>query len=267
MPITLNDAIRRVRSRVDEPAYPTLAGSTSGNPPPRQYTDTEITDWINDGLRDIARRAEDLITYDATINIPAYGENPAAPIPTYSLNLGVVGTSSDVLRITRVEFQVSGDSSQVYPLEYASQSYLDQVWNIDQLSAMSYPSFWTTRGYPGGTGRNAFLIQLYPNPSQAGILNVFYYRLPVRIGDPVATPANYNLPLDVIEGWDDMVVDYAVVQAFIKTRNPDWQNLMQLYESKMNNLIDNTRRISDQSQYLTYDNMVMPWAFDSWGGV
>lgn len=266
MPIPLTNAIFRIRSRLDEPAFPSLPNSTPGNPAPRFYTDTEITEWINDGLRDISRRAEDLITYDTSISIPAYGENPSRPVPTYSLNLGNVTTSSDIFRINRVEFQVAGDSSQIYPLEASSQSYMDNIWNVDQLSTMSYPSYWVTRGYPGGSGRNAFVIQIFPNASQAGNLNIFYYRNPIRISDPVATPSNYNLPLDLIEGWDDLIVDYGYMQGLIKKRDPQWQIAQSLFESKMINMIDTTRRFNDQAQYMQYDSLMMPWGGDNWGG-
>ena len=276
MPILLTDAIRRIRADIDEPAYPTLPNSTALLNPQRQYTDTEITDWINDGLRDIARRAETLITADSTVQIPAYGENPHAPVPTYPLNLGTPPnnygpvpnptTYSDVIRINRVEFQVGGDSSQIYRLEAAQQNYLDQVWNIDQLSTMAYPSYWTTRGYPGGTGRNAFVIQIFPNASQAGQLNIFYYRLPLRILDPVADPANYNMPLDLIEGWDDIIVDYGHMRALIKARSEDWKIAQAMYEGKVVNIIDQTRQFHNQPQYMSYDTIGMGWGTDSWGG-
>lgn len=282
MPVLLQDMIRRVRADLDEPAYPTLPNSTASvGPLARLYSDTELTDWINDGSRDVARRAEVLLTVDTSITIPAYGENPHAPPPTYPLNLGVnpaTGTPpngpfpvslnaySDVIRINRVEFQVANDSSQIYPLEPASPQYLDNIWNIDQLSTMSYPAYYTTRGFPGGTGRSALSIQLFPNPGQAGQLNVWYYRLPVRFQDPVANPASYTNVLDLIEGWDDMVIDYAVMRGMLKARNPDWEIRQKLYEEKMEAIINQTRHFHDQPQYMTYDTMVMPWAFDSWGG-
>jgi hypothetical protein len=274
MPITLFDAIRRVRSDINEPAIPT--STLPSAPGPRFYSDTEITDWVNDGLRDIARRTETLITKDTSILIPAYGENPNLPPPSFPLNIGtppnnlgpLVGpaTYTDVIRINRVEFQVAGDSSQIYPLEVAQKQYLDGIWNIDQLSTMSYPAYYTTNGYPGGIGRNAFVIQMFPNSAQAGQLNIFYYRLPVRIQDPVTNPANYNVQLDLIEGWDDMVVDYAVMRAYVKSGNQAWQQSQQMYEAKLSNVIDQTRQFHDQPQYMSYDTMVMPWAYDSWGG-
>lgn len=263
MPIPLSDAINRVRSELNEPVQ-------------RLWTDTELTNWINDALRDIARRAETLITVDTTIQIPAYGENPSAPPPTYPLNIGtppnnlgpivVPATYSDVIRINRVEFQVANDSSQRYPLEVAQKQYLDNIWNIDQLSTMSYPAYYTTNGYPGGVGRNAFTIQLFPNPAQAGFLIIFYYRLPVRILDPVANPSTYNTLLDCIDGWDDMVIDYTCMRALLKRLDERWQIYQALYEAKITNIIDQTRQFHDQPQYFTYDTMVMPWAYDSWGG-
>ena len=259
MPITLNNAIYRARSRLNEPAYPTFPNSTPGNPAARFYTDTEITEWVNDGLRDMARRAEYLWTTDSTIQIPAYQENPNLPAPTYPL-------LNDVIRINRVEFQVQGDSTRIYPLEATTQAYLDNIWTTNQLSTSAYPTFYVTRGYPGGTGRNQFVIQIYPNPAQAGFLNVFYYRMPTRLPDPVANPSVYNTTLDCIEGWDDLVIDYTVMQAMIKQRSPEWQTAQQLYEQKMASIIDQTRRFNDQAAYMQYDGTMMPWGSDAWGG-
>src|ERR1700722_15141079 len=123
---TLGNIIYRTRSKLDEPAYPTLPGSTPNNPPALFFTDTELTEWVNDALRDIARRGEDLWTYDNTsVPIPAYSENPHQPIPVYPL-------PNDIFRINRVEYQVNGDSSQTYTLEASTQQYLDNIWNIDQ---------------------------------------------------------------------------------------------------------------------------------------
>jgi hypothetical protein len=257
----LSDAIRRARSKLDEPAYPTLPNSTPGNPAPRFYTDTELTDWVNSGLLDISRRAEDLITYYTNISIPAYGQNATQPPPTYSL-------PNDIIRVNRVEFQVTGDTSQIYPLEAATQTYLDQIWNVNQLSTMAYPSYWCTRGYPGGSGNNTFLIQLFPNSGQAGQLNLFYYRLPTHINDPVADPSQYNVSLDILAGWDDMVIDWVYKEGLLKRHDPQWEVANGIYESKMTSLIDQSRRFNDQPQYFGYDGMVAPWgAGDGWGGL
>lgn len=259
MPITLSNAIYRIRAVLNEPTYPTYPGSTPSTNAPSLYSDTEITEWINDGLRDIARRAEGLRTYDTSIDIPPYLQNPSQPIPVYTL-------PTDVLRVNRVEFQVAGDTTQTYPLEQTTPQYLDQMWAANQISTRTYPSYWITRGYCGGTGRNLFVIQIYPQSSQAGILNLWYYRLPIRITDPVATPSNYAVTLDCIEGWDDLIINYAHMQALIKQRSPDWQTAQAIYEAKMNSIIDQTRLVGDQAQYMTWDNPMGWGGWDMWGG-
>jgi hypothetical protein len=258
MPITLNDAIRRVRSAVDEPAIPTLANPPLTNPPqPRFYTDTEITDWINDGLRDVSRRAEDLITFDATIVINPYIPVPGQSAPTYPLQ-------NDVIRIQRIEFVPTGAINQTYPLIASTQQQMDQVWGTYQQNPASYPQFWVTRGYPGGSGRNAFVLQIYPVPSQGGTLQLFYYRNPTRIPDPVAAPSNYLVTLDIVEGWDDAVVEFATYKALQKARNPEWQERKKEYEEKVNQMIDVTRSWTDQPSYVSYGTRFMPSWLTEW---
>ena len=257
MPQQLTDAIYRVRSELNEPAYPTLPGSTVGNPAPQFFTDTEITQWINDGLRDISRRAEALITYDTTISIPAYIPVPGQSAPTYTL-------PTDVIRIQRIEFIPTGAINQTYPLQASTQQEMDQVWGTYQQNPASYPQWWVTRGYPGGTGRNLFVLQVYPVPSQGGTLAIFYYRLPIRIGDPVATPANYTVTLDIVEGWDDLVVEYAIAKAFQKQRNDGWKDRMQSYETKVAEMVDVTRKFTDQPSYMTFGTRFMPSWLTEW---
>lgn len=239
MSATLQDAIRRVRSIGNEPVA-------------RFYTDTEITDWINDGLRDVSRRAEDLITYDTSIIVPAYIPVPGQTAPTYPL-LG------DVIRIQRIEFVPIQSVNQVYRLEASTQNEMDQIWGTYQQNPSSYPQWWVTRGYPGGTGRNAFLLQVYPVPSQGGNLNVFYYRTPYRFKDPIALPSELVKTLDIIEGWDDMVVDFATYKAMQKSRNPEWKDRKAEYEEKVTQIIDVTRHFHDQASSMTYDTNSFGW--------
>jgi hypothetical protein len=245
MPQTLTDAIRRVRSIVDEPATPSSPAGA-----PHKYSDTEITDWVNDGLRDVSRRAEDLITYDTTITVPAYIPAPGIAAPTYPL-LG------DVIRIQRIEFIPANAINQVYKLEPSTQNEMDQIWGTYQQNPASYPQWWVTRGYPGGTNRNAFVLQIYPVPSQNGTLNL-YYRLPYRFLDPVANAGEYNKPMDIIEGWDDSVVDYASYKALQKAKDPEWKDRKTDYEEKITQMIDVTRKFHDQASFMTYGTMYQP---------
>ncbi len=256
MSVTLQDAIRRVRSIMDEAATPSLP-NVVGVVGPSMFTDTELTDWINDGLRDVSRRAEDLITFDTSIHIPPYSPIPGQSAPTYPLQ-------TDVVRIQRIEFVPDGAINQTYPLMASTQQQMDQVWGTYQQNPASYPQFWVTRGYPGGVGRNLFLLQIYPVPSQGGTLQIYYYRQPIRIPDPVAAPAAYNTPLDIVDGWDDAVVDFAVYKALQKQRNPEWKDRKAEYEEKVAQMINVTRQWTDQPSYMTFGTRFMPSWLTEW---
>jgi len=114
------------------------------------------------------------------------------------------------------------------------------------------------------TGRNQQSMQLYPNPSQGGNLNVYYYRLPVRFTDPVAD-ANRNL--EIVEGWDDAIVYFSQYKAMIKDRDPMWKEMRELYESEVENLIDVTRQFHDQGRAFQHATTAVPqWLYDSGAG-
>lgn len=258
MPQTLQDVIRRVRSMLNEPAYPTLpTSSPSIGPFPRYYTDTELTDWINDGLRDVSRRAEDLITFDTTITVAPYVPVPGQSAPVYNLQ-------DDIVRVQRIEFVPTGAINQTYPLQASTQQQMDQVWGTYQQNPASYPQFWVTRGYPGGTGRNNFVLQIYPVPSQGGTLQVYYYRQPTRLLDPVSDPPQYLVTLDIVEGWEDMVIDFAVYKAMQKQRNPEWKDRKSEYEEKVDQIINVTRQWTDQPSYMTFGTRFMPSWLTEW---
>jgi hypothetical protein len=251
MPVPLVDAIYRVRSLLDEPAYPSLPGSTANptsSPQPRFFTDTEITAWINTGLRSVARRAEVLHTLDQSIAIPAFAPGSSTQFPLLN----------DTVRINRVEFVPTAQQNQIYRVEPSTQNEMDQIWGTYQQNTSSYPRWYVQIGYPGGTGRNAFLIQLYPIPSQPGTLNVYYYREPTPISDPIADPSQYEVTLDIVEGWDDIVVDYAIYKGLQKQRNPEWQVRKQEFEEKLAQMVDVTRRYHDQQSYISYGTNMLP---------
>ena len=247
MPVTLSDAIYKTRSLLDEPAVPSFTGT--GSPQPRFFSDTEITNWLNTGLRDVARRAEVLHTVDQTIPIPAY-TGAASPSRFNLLN--------DTVRLNRVEFVPTNQTNQIYRVEPSTQNEMDQIWGTYQQNSSSYPRWYVILGYPGGASRNLFQIQLYPIPSQSGNLNVYYYREPTKINDPVADPSQYNVTLDIVEGWDDIVVDYAVYKGLQKQRNPEWQMHKQGYEDKLTHMVDVTRRYHDQQSYISYGTNMLP---------
>ena len=237
MPVTLSEYIRRSRSILDEPTT-------------RFWTDTELTDWVNDGARDLARRAEDLLTYDQTIAI-------TAAVATYPL-------PADVIRIHRCEF-VPVNSTQTYPIRASSQDEMDQIWGTYQANPASYPSWFVTRGYPGGSGSSAFQIQFYPVPSQTGTVNLYYYKMPRRLTDPIADPTQLNLTIDLPEGWDDLIIQYVEWRGLRKTRDPRWQDAYQIYNTNLDYLLNVTRFYHDQQQVIsTASRMMVPQWLTEW---
>jgi hypothetical protein len=218
MPVTLAEYLRRSRSVLDEPAT-------------RFWTDAELTDWINDGARDLARKAEDLITYDTSIAV-------SPNVATYPL-------PSDVIRVHRIEF-VPASSLQTYPVRASSQDEMDMIWGVNQTNPSSYPSYFVTRGYPGGAGTSAFLVQLYPVPGQPGTLNLYYYKTPRRL-----LSTEITLTIDLPEGWDDVVIQYVEWRALRKTKDPRWAEAKQLYDENIDYLINITRFYHDQEQVMT----------------
>lgn len=223
MPVTLSDVIRRTRSKLDE-AVSSL------------YTNTELTDWINDGARDLARRAEDLLDFNTSIAI--------------SSGVGKYPLPADVIRVHRLEFVPTGQN-QTYPITLATHEEMDAIWGATQSTQSSTPSYAVVWGFPGGSGSAAHTIQFYPVPAQAGVINLYYYRLPYRFLDPIANPGELTKTLEVVEGWDDLVVQFAFYQGLKKDRDERWKDEKGEYESNVATLIDTTRRWHDQAGAIT----------------
>lgn len=224
---TLTQALADVRSRIDE------SSSTNG-----YWTDAELTRWINEAQRDIARRVEVLQQFSTTV-------------------LAVAGTAkynlpADVIRVHRVDFVPTG-STQVYPMESRVYDEMDQVWGVNPNTQRSYPSFYVIWGVPGGTGLQ---MQVYPVPSSAGNFNLYYYRLPVAL-------VNAGDTLDIPEGWQDLVSLYCEYVAKRKLRDQTWQEAKQLYDESLSNLIAVTRDYTDNPRTIIYGGKAIPsWLYE-----
>lgn len=222
---TLGALVSEVRVRLDE------ATTTF-------WTDPQIRGWILEGLRDVSRRSETL-QQPTTITV-------AAGIQDYTL-------PSDCIRIYRVEWQASGSSS-VYTLEYGDLNSMDSAWGTAQKLTQSFPQTFTLWGFPP-----TLSIKLWPIPSQAGTLNAYYYRLPADLS---TSGAQDNVVVDIPEGWWDCVVDYAEYMALRKDRDPRWAEAKGLYEQKLEQMIDITRRWTDQSDAIQYRGSTLPaWLY------
>lgn len=224
---TLTTTLLDVRSRIDE--------ASGGN---GFWSDNELTRWINEAQRDIARRVEVLQVFNTTV-------------------LAVAGTAkynlpANVIRVHRVEFVPNG-STQVYPMESRVYDEMDQVWGVNPSTQRSYPSFYVIWGVPGGT---ALQMQVYPVPSSGGNFNIYYYRLPVDVVAGADT-------LDIPEGWQDMVALYCEYVAKRKLRDQTWQEAKQLYEETLQNLISVTRDYTDNPRNMIYGGRTQPgWLYE-----
>lgn len=134
MPATLTNLLADTRNRLDEQTA-------------NFWQDSELTTWINEALRDIARRTETILSFNTTVNVVAGTGKYALP--------------ADVIRVHRVEFVPTGQN-QVYPLEPRTYGEMDQVWGIQQNRQQSYPSYFVLWGFSP-----SITMQVWPVPSSA----------------------------------------------------------------------------------------------------
>ncbi len=199
-------------------------------PNPQFWTNAELTNWINEACSDAARRVEWKRT-TANIDVDSGTQQYTAP--------------TDVYRIYRIEF-VPDSSDVTYTVEFRGYMEMDQIWGINQQWPASYPLYYTLWKVPPSMN-----IILYPVPSQNGTLNVYYYEQIT----PVAAGSD---PLDVLEGWEDVIYDYATYRALRKDADPRWQEFKQTYEDKIVHMIDTTRTFQDQAGTFTTGQAALP---------
>lgn len=215
MPVTQAELEEQVRDALLE---------TSG----KRWAPRVVTRWINEALRDIARRSESLATYSTV----------AAVIGTQQYTL-----PTDVIRVHRVEWRPTADQ-QVYPLDYRDFNNMDTVWWTQQTQTEGIPCLYTLWGYPP----NLKLVS-YPIPSVAGNFRVYYYKMPAEL-----TTANPGATADLPEGWEDAAVAYCEYLAHRRNGDDRWQAAKAEYEAKVEDLIDVTQRFTDQAGMIVNDN-------------
>lgn len=202
----------------------------------RFWTDAQLNVWINEGMRDLARRTETIQTFGTTITTVAGTAEYVVP--------------ADVLRVHRVEFVPTG-ATQIYPVQLTTYDELDQVWGIYPNTVQGYPVYAALWGFPP-----TLKLRLYPVPSQAGTINLFYYRLPAAVSADGDT-------LEVLAGYEDLIALYCEYVARRKDRDPTWQEAKALYEERVSEMVDTTRQWHDQAMTVTVGQNAMPrWLYD-----
>lgn len=220
---SLSEVRVQVRDRLDEPSS-------------AFWTDVQINRWVNEGVRDIARRCEVIQSLQEIPSVAA----------TYQYTL-----PEDVVRVYRVEYQDSSD--QVQPLEYRDFNSMDSVWWTRQKTTESSRPYWYTMwGYPPN-----LTLTVFPTPSiSAETIRVFYYAVP-----PAVTEDNDELVIPT--GWEDLIILYAEYVALRKDGDQRWQEAKTLYEERIAQMNDLTRRWTDQSDSIQFTGGFLPaWLYE-----
>lgn len=219
MAITQAQAIQQVRSRLDEPSSV-------------YWTEQDLRIWINDITRDLARRTESL---RAVYNQPAVA-NTAAYTPAWT-------STTQPYRIYRVEFIPTGQTT-IYPLEYRDPNAADAVWGLSQAQTVGIPAIWTSWNTPPSIS-----VQVYPTPGTAGTLRIWYYRLANMLA--TSDTSDQNDAVDIVEGWEDVLVDGVEARARRRDQDQGWQAAQQLYEQHVDAMMQATLRFTDAAGAVT----------------
>lgn len=205
MPVTLKDVRDELRERLNELNA-------------RQWSDSILNKWINEGARDLARRTE-CIRDRATINLVVGTQEYTGP--------------TDAIRIHRVEYR---ESDRTITLEYRDFNSMDQVWWTAQRDTEGIPGLYTMWGMPP-----SLKLVLFPTPSVASTtLTVYYYRYPANVQSDMST-------VECPEGWYDAIVTYAEMMALRRDDQEKWVASKEMYEEKMTDLLVTAQRFSDAS--------------------
>lgn len=188
------------------------------------WTNDELLQWANDGLKDIAQRLlvfRDVKTYDAIAEQAEY-ELP-----------------EDMIKVYRIEYHQS--STYIVALEHYPFNEFDGVRGV--LRSSGFPSSFTTWGIPGAGG--TFVLDRSPSEDIASGLRVYYYRLPrpiVEDSDPVEIPA----------GWERLVRYYVEWHARRKEATDNrWRDANGLYEAGLEQMQRAASQHSDQMNYMS----------------
>lgn len=198
------DAVTSIRERLNE-------SSAS------QWTDVQIRRWLNEGIRDMARRT---FHYQDSDTIAVTG----------GANNGIYTCATDVLRINQVYWTPDSDTSQKVPLQAHQWATMDQYWGNRQDQQSGWPFLWATRGYCP-----TLSIKIFPVPSEDGDLYLNVARLPAAIN-----VASGGGDVDAPEAWIEVAYFYCEYMARRKDRDMEWaMDSKNQYDSLINSMIVN----------------------------
>jgi len=213
MPITLEHARIQLRERLGEPH-----GEGS-------FENKELNTWLEEGARQVAIITECFATTSDVVALTGQYIFNAPP---------------NAIRVNRMEWCDNNPvtaNSVIYPLESCPMVKLNNFRQGGQSTSRGVPSVWSWWGYPGTT---TFRLHVYPAAHTPGTLRIHYYRYPTSTGD--VDSAN----LDVVEGWEHFIYDYAEYRARIKDRDIDIaKTLKEDFDGNVQGLRQQFRALTD----------------------
>lgn len=193
--LPLSTLITQVRTEILEPITVTPPSSSNDG----QWTDTEITEWINNANQDLTELAE-IESAAATITTVASTESYALP--------------SDFLRVRRAEIQDNAASTLWAPLYMGS---------IDIRLPNTISGAITGRGRPSSYFLYAGLLYLVPIPDAVYNINLFYYRRAPDLVNSGDTPI-------IDQRFHKLLRYWAVARAKQKIDDPGFMTYQQLFD-------------------------------------
>lgn len=170
------------------------------------WSDADLNDFIAEGIRELGRRAmfcETTTSWAATVGKYQYVKADHNLV--------------SVIQINRLTYQATGDT-RLYPLEHRAYQNMDAIWWTES-GTQSTPDYFMVWGVAPDLN-----IQLYPVPSRAGTLKLWYWSYPT-------VPANDSTALNVPAGWEDLVMTYAHYCALLRDGDQRWQQIWAKFDS------------------------------------
>lgn len=222
---TQGDVLDLVRDRLDEAT-------------PHQWSNEQLRRWINEGVRDVARRTECLMMTDTVAGV--IGQHDYT-LPT------------DIVRVHRVEWRPSSGDN-IYPMQYVELKDGDHLWSTTRETQEGTPTTWTLWGFSP-----SLKMLVYPTPAEAGNFQVWSYQMPANLAvDGTAAGTTLGIPT----GWEDLVADYAEYRALRKDRDPEWQGAKALYDEHLLDLAATAQKWADQGSVITPSGISIPhWLY------
>ena len=212
MSVTLGELRQDVRAHLDE-ADPIF------------WNEPELNIWIWEGLREVARRSENLQKQKVYTVV---ADQEAYPLP------------DDMLRIYRVEFR--RDTNSIYPLEWRNFNEMDSIWGIGRGISGSTPMYYSIWSTPGEGGKGLYI---YPIPSDTigNGLWVWYYGLPRK-------PVEDDDIAEIQAGYEDLITLYVEFVARRKEATDNrWREAYELFETRLKEMMKTTRNWTDQQGF------------------